>query len=145
MAPCLDRTSFAQLEWHLHDHSFDLGTVKHDARTGVWQVAYSSEVPQSCSFWGCLAAPLSLLRLLLRANPSVPAEDRMDCILTVTCVKSWQCEDRARIQIYTLNRVGFDPQRSRLCLVFCEDCEVFLEVGPDFTINGQWDYSDSQK
>ena len=55
----------------------------------------------------------------------------MDQVLTITSVKSWRVDDRAGIGIYTLNRVEYEAQHSRLLLIFCEDCEVLLEVGPD--------------
>jgi len=58
----------------------------------------------------------------------------MDRTITVYGVRNWRCDDRARIGTYSVNRVEYDPQSSQLSLIFCENCEVFLEVKPDFEI-----------
>jgi hypothetical protein len=131
----LDRNHFRELRCHLHDHAFDLAGARHDSEEGTWQIPFSSKrAGVDVDFPGCLLIPFAVLwRTFSAAKTPVP-ECPMDQVLTITSVKSWRVDDRARIGIYTLNRVVYEEQHSRLLLIFCEDCEVLLEVGPDSQI-----------
>ena len=134
MTSRFDRDNYRDVLGDTHDHDFDIDHAEHDPLTGIWQIPFSSQVLEGCGCIGCLAAPLSFLSLIFLPNRNRPPRHPMDRILKVTHVRSWSCDDRAKIGINDLNTVDFDARQSRLTLEFNADCEVFLEVEPDFEI-----------
>lgn len=117
----------------LHDHCFDLEGVRYDLQKQFWQIPYASYLAQGEGCAGCLLALLRLLGLSWGGDAH-RREHEMDRFFSVSQVKGWRADDRSRIGIYSLDRVKFDSHHSQLALVFIEDCEVFIEVGPGFEI-----------
>jgi len=126
MSLSLDLGRVKELEWYLHDHCFDLESVRYDPPSQTWRISYAGHVTPGT---GCLAIFLSLWNLLLGRKPKPRREHVMDQTLEITAVQGWNCEDRERIRMYTFHEAKFDAARSRLVLHFCENCDVFLKVG----------------
>lgn len=128
MSLSLDLGRAKELGDYLHDHCIDLDSVGYDPQSQTWRISYASYVTPGT---GCLVVFLSLWNLLLGRKPKPRPEHVMDRVLEITEVQGWNCEDRAKIGIYTLHKAKFEAAHSRLVLHFIEDCDVFLKVGSD--------------